>query len=211
MRTRKVAFRFLRFGIATTAALGFLAACSTAPRETIYSGPVETEAEGIQLVENQQVETRVRQDFDAAVRSLHAGEYARAIELLEKVIKGSQNNSAPYINLAKVYVEMGSYDRAEESLREALRINPEHPVSLHDMALLYRKTGRYMEAREKYEMLISKYPEFMPARKNLGILCELYLDDPECALEQYRKYHNDNPEEEEIKIWMLGLERRLGL
>ncbi len=152
----------------------------------------------------------MRKDFEAAIKLLQAGEYKKAIDLLEKVKKGSQKNSAPYINIAMAYEKTGDLDRAEENLKQALAINPDHPVANNEYALLYRKTGRYAEARQLYEKLLERYPEFMPAKKNFGILCELYLDDAPCALAQYEEYSQANPDDEAVKLWIATLKQRVG-
>jgi tetratricopeptide (TPR) repeat protein len=201
--------QFFRFGMASMA-MAIVAGCASVPESKTEVNEVQESHEGIYLVENRNIDPDVRQKFDAALDLLNAGEYKKAIVLLEKVTENSQNNSAPHVNLAKAYIIIGDYEKAEANLDKAMRINPEHPVTLHELALLYRKTGRYEESRDLYESLVERYPEFMPARRNLGILCEVYLDDAQCALTQYRSYINENPDEEDVKLWILGLERRLG-
>jgi tetratricopeptide (TPR) repeat protein len=190
-------------------ALVWVVGCASAPEKKVEN--VENrEVSGIHVIENQNVDSVMRQNFAMALDLLHAGDYTRAIELLEKMKENSQNHSAPYVNLAKAYIIVGNYEEAENNLKQAMHINPEHPVTLHELALVYRKTGRYEESRSLYEAVVSKYPEFMPARKNLGILCELYLDDAPCALAQYQSYISDNPDEEDVKLWIAGLKRRMG-
>lgn len=181
--------------------LVFLVGCVAGPAQQSRN---ET-AEGVYFVENKSVDLSVRMDFDKAVKLLQDGRYEKAVELLNKVIQGSQHNSSPYINIAIAYEKLGDVVRAEENLKKALEINPEHPVARNEYALLYRKTGRYAEARKQYEAVLLKYPEFYPARKNLGVLCELYLNDAPCALEQYEAYSNAFPEDETVKLWIAGL------
>lgn len=175
------------------------------------AGTVRQDGSGsIHIVENNSIDLAVREDFDAALQHLQEGRYEKAIELLNKVIRGSHNNSAPYINIAMAYQEIGEMERAGENLKKALEINPDHPVANNEYALLHRRSGRYIEARELYERLLRKYPDFLPARKNLGILCELYLNDAQCALAQYETYLASNPEDETVKIWIAGLKQSLG-
>ena len=164
----------------------------------------------IDFVENKSVDRSVRKDFAAATKLIQQKQYEKAINLLKKVIKGSQNNSAPYINIAIVYAMLGQMDDAEENLKNAITINPDHPVANNEYALILRKTGRYSEAKLIYEKLLVKYPGFMPARKNYGILCDLYLNDPSCALEQYETYFEVFPNDEDVKMWIAGLKQKLG-
>lgn len=194
-----------RFATVLLAAM-LLTACVSSPNKP----EGEKDFSGIYFVENKSVDLAVRKDFEAAIKLLQAGEYEKAIELLEKVKKGSQKNSAPYINIAMAYDKIGKPKEAEENLKQALTINPDHPVANNEYALLYRKTGRYAEARQLYERVVKRYPEFMPARKNFGILCELYLDDAPCALAQYEEYSQANPGDGDVKLWIAALKQRLG-
>lgn len=166
--------------------------------------------ETISFYENRSVDLAVREDFDRAVELLHKEKYEEAIKLLQKVIQQSQNNSAPYINIALAYEKTGEMGLAEDNLKKALAINPNHPATMNEYALLYRRTGRFAEAKKLYERLLDKFPSFMPARKNLGVLCELYLNDYRCALDQYEAVQSAFPDDEESKLWIVGVKQKLG-
>ncbi|NIQ12143.1 MAG: hypothetical protein GWO23_22000, partial [Gammaproteobacteria bacterium] len=45
---------------------------------------------------------------------------------------------------------------------------------------------------------------------NLGILCDLYLNDLECALEHYEIYNGALPENKQVELWIVDLRVRLG-
>ncbi len=175
------------------------------------TGPVKRgEGVDIHFVENRSVDLSVRRNFDEALELLQEERYEEGIELLKKVIEGSQNNSAPYINMAIAYEKIGQFEKSEESLKRALEINPDHPVANNEYALLHRRNGRYAEARQLYEKVLDRYPEFLPARRNLGILCDLYLNDAACALKHYEIYSQAHPEDEEVKLWIIGLKNERG-
>lgn len=167
----------------------------------------EKAGSAIQFTENASVDAAVRKDFAAAVKLLSEERYEEGIELLAKVLKVSQKNSAPYINIAIAYRKTGKFELAEDNLKKAMGINPRHPVTLNEYALLQRETGRYEEAKGMYLQLVKSYPEFWPARKNFGVLCELYLNDKPCAIEQYGIYLDGNPQDEDVKLWLTGLQR----
>lgn len=164
----------------------------------------------ISFYENRSIDKAVREDFDEALDLLRKSKYAEAIKLLQKVIQKSQNNSAPYVNIALAYELTGEMGLAEDNLKRALAVNPDHPATMNELALLYRRTGRFAEARKLYEGLLVKYPSFMPARKNLGVLCELYLNDLRCALDQYEAYNKALPDDEEVKLWIVGVKQKTG-
>ena len=166
--------------------------------------------EGFIITEVPKMDEASRRDFDRAVAMLKDQDYAQAIEFLEKVIEQSPGVTAPYIDIAIAYQRIGKPEQAEEHLKTALKLFPEHPVACNEYGLLYRRTGRFAEARAIYEKAIARFPDYYPARRNLGILCDLYLNDPACALEHYEIYSEARPEDKPVKLWIADLRARLG-
>ena len=204
-------------------ALSHLAGCAT--DEKVKPAPIFQESsvpkgstverledgrEGFIIMEVPQMDEASRRDFGLAVVMLNDQEYGRAIELLEKVIEQSPGVTAPYIDIAIACQHVGKLEQAEEYLKTALHLVPEHPVASNLYGLLFRKTGRFAEARAIYEKAIERFPEYYPVHRNLGILCDLYLNDPECALEQYEIYSQAMPEDQQVKLWIADLRARLG-
>jgi Flp pilus assembly protein TadD len=171
---------------------------------------LEDGREGFIITEVPQMDEASRRDFERAVAMLNNQDYGQAIDLLEKVIEQSPGVTAPYIDIAIAYQHIGKPEQAEEHLKTALRLVPEHPVACNEYGLLYRKTGRFDEARAIYEKAIARFPDYYPVRRNLGILCDLYLNDPACALEHYEIYSEARPEDKRVKLWIADLRARLG-
>jgi Tfp pilus assembly protein PilF len=166
--------------------------------------------EGFIIIEVAQMNEASLRDFERAVAMLNNQDYGKAIDLLEKVIEQSPGVTAPYINIAVAYEHIGKLEQAEEHLKTALRLVPEHPVACNEYGLLYRKTGRFAEARAIYERALSSFSDYYPLHRNLGILCDLYLNDPGCALEHYKIYSEAKPENKQVKLWIADLRARLG-
>jgi Tfp pilus assembly protein PilF len=171
---------------------------------------LEDGREGFVITEVPQMDSASRRDFHRAVAKMKDNDYAAAIELLEKVTAQSPGVTAPYIDIAMAYERTGQFELAEENLKSALKLVPDHPVACNEYGLLYRKTGRFTEARAMYEKTIARYPDYYPAHKNLGILCDLYLDDSACALKQYQIYSEARPEDKKVKLWIADLRARNG-
>ena len=140
---------------------------------------------------------------------MEAGDFAQAVEVLEKVVENTPEVTAPYINLALAHARLDQLEQAEGHLQSALFLVPDHPVAGNAYGLLLRKSGRFAEARATYEQTLASFPEYLPARRNLGILCDLYLNDPACALEQYQIYSDAMPEDEQVRMWIADLRLRL--
>lgn len=165
---------------------------------------------GFVITEIPRVDDASRADFDRAVVLLNEKAYDQAIDLLEKVIAQSPGVTAPYIDIAIAYQHLGKTEQAEEHLKTALRIFPGHPVASNEYGLLCRRNGRFAEARELYEKAVAHFPEYYPLHKNLGILCDLYLNDFSCALTQYKIYSDAVPEDEQAAFWIADLNNRMG-
>jgi tetratricopeptide (TPR) repeat protein len=165
--------------------------------------------EGFVIQEIPGLDAAAVKDFERAVVMMQSGDYEAASRLLEKVIKQDPGVTAPYINLAIARMHGNKPEQAEEALQAALKLIPAHPVASHEYGLLLRKAGRFAEARKIYEASLQAFPAYSPAHKNLGILCDLYLQDPGCALEHYESYSAAVPMDEQVKIWIADLRVRL--
>jgi tetratricopeptide (TPR) repeat protein len=187
-------------------AIASLAGCLSQPaKQDAKPVPVATSAAPMIAVAPE-----VRSDFDAAMARLNAEEYKLGIELLDKVIARAPKLAVPYVNRAIAQVKLGNLKAAEDDFKHALEIDPGNPVANNEYGLLYRKTGRFAEARKLYESLLARYPYYPIVHKNLGILCDLYLRDYECALREYELYSGAAPDDKSIKIWIADVQRRLG-
>ena len=164
--------------------------------------------EGFIIMETPQMDEKSRRDFDRAVVMLNNEEYDQAMVLLENVIEKSPGVTAPYINMAIACRFTGNMEQAEEHLKAALQLVPGHPAACNEYGLLYRKTGRFAEAREIYEKAITGAPEYYPVHRNLGILCDLYLNDQACALEHYEIYSEAMPDDRQVTLWIADLRGR---
>ena len=177
-----------------------------------HSPKVERLADGRQgfvITEVARVDEAARKDFQRAVVMLDSGQYGRAVELLETVIGQSPGVTAPYINLAIAYRRLDKLEKAEAHLKTALDLVPGHPAACNEFGLLYRQTGRFAEARAIYETALARFPDYDPVHRNLGILCDLYLNDLECALEHYEIYGRRRPEDKQVQLWITELRNRL--
>lgn len=181
-----------------------LTACATSKNEIII------DADDIVVSEEYGIDTEISNKFDQAVKLIAEKKFEKAIELLIEVTNETQKHSAPYINLAIAYSEIGNVQEAENTLLKAIKFNPRHPVTNNELALLYRKKGRFDEAKTIYEEIVKIYPQFLPARKNLGILCDLFMGDLDCAISHYEVFLKVQPNAKEVKIWLVDLKRRAG-
>ncbi|WP_226663189.1 tetratricopeptide repeat protein [Microbulbifer aggregans] len=183
---------------AVCAAVLLLAACASGPQTS--NRPVDPLSV--------KVSGGVNRDFLQAVEYLQGERYPEAIDLLQSVVAREQRLSAPYVNLGIAYFRTGDEKHAEEAFLEALRAAPLDPVASNELAVLYRHQGRFDEARKTYADSLAVHADNLPLIKNLGILCDLYLQDVNCALAQFQLYLNHEPDDANVSIWVADLKRR---
>lgn len=163
----------------------------------------------IEISEAYEVDPEVKDKFNQAIDLLNGEKYQEAIKLLEEVVAKTNKFTAPYIDLGMAYARMGDMKNAEKNLQKAVEINGHHPVALNELGLVYRKTGRYQKARDTYQSILTMYPDFLPARQNLAVLCDIYLQDLSCALNEYEEYLKRVPDDKKMKIWVADVKSRM--
>ena len=189
-----------------------IAACATTTEKPRAKAQVAVQEQvGFTITEAVSMSEAVRTDYDRALALLGVGNLEQGIAVLETVVANAPGVSGPQIDLGIALHQEGDLEAAEERLLQALELNPEHPVIHNELGIIYRKTGRFDAARRSYEAALATYPGYHHARRNLGVLCDLYLADPECALESYEAYMQTVPGDEEAAMWIVDLRNRAQL
>lgn len=174
------------------------------------SVPVADEDQsGFTIAETQRVAHHLRGDYEAAMAALARGDHSAGIALLEALVAKAPQLSVPRIDLGIAHHAAGNLEAAELQLSQALQTSPDHPVALNELGIVYRKTGRFQQARQSYEAALAAFPSYHFARRNLAILCELYLEDLPCALENYEAYAAVSPGDSDAAMWIATLRLRM--
>ena len=168
------------------------------------------ESVGFTITESRRVSGSARTDYEAALQILERGQHDKGIDLLEALADAEPELAAPRIDLGIAYHVAGDLDAAERNLRRALDINPDHPIANNELGIVYRRLGRFEDARRHYEAALAFYPGFHYARRNLAILCDIYLADLECALNNYEAYMGTVPVDDDVEMWIADVRFRLG-
>ena len=191
---------------------GVMAACATTstPQPKKRAQIQVQEQVGFTISEPVSVSDSVRIDYDRALLLLEQGQSDEGIAVLVRVGAEAPDVRGPRIDLGIAAHRKGDLEAAEQHLLAALELNPDHPVVHNELGIIYRKTGRFGEARRSYEAALAIYPGYHHARRNLGVLCDLYLADLECALESYQAYLQTVPEDAQASRWISDLQYRMG-
>jgi len=196
--------------LALVVAAAAMAGCATAPpKPAPVAGPrFQQDDGGFTVLEEVRAAPATRTDYETAIRLLEQKQYDQGIPLLLKVTQSAPDVSAPYVDLGIAYSRSGDLDKALASLKRAVEINPRQPVAFNELGMVYRRKGDFAAARASYEKALALYPGFHFARLNLAILCDLYLADLPCALDNYTAYQQALPDDKQAAMWVADVRTR---
>ena len=190
-----------------------IVACN-ATTQAVRQTPVRIEiqeAVGFTITEEARIPGAVRVEYDQALGFLEQDRLEDGIAELETIVVEAPGLSTPRVDLGIAYHRAGDLEAAETHLVQALEVNPRHPIALNELGIVYRKTARFEEARRSYEAALAVYPGYHYARRNLAVLCDLYLDDLNCARANYEAYMATVNGDEEVSMWLRDVRYRSGL
>jgi len=189
------------------------AACTSAPSRQAAPARIEiavVDTVGFTITEDARIDGDIRAEYDRAQALLGQGRLGDGIEVLESIVAKAPELSAPRVDLAIAYHRNGDLESAEGQLKQVLELNPNHPIALNELGIIYRKTARFADARRSYEAALAVYPGYHYARRNLAVLCDLYLSDLDCAEHNYEAYLATVHSDDEASMWLTDVRYRLG-
>lgn len=189
---------------------GFLSACaSLSPPTPIANAPVAASAAQKPAVSaGPEISASSRQTYDRALASLKVGKFADAERELRALTVKEPHLSGPYANLGIVYRRTGKAAEAIKALERAIDLNPK-PAYYNELGMVQRAEGRFDHARRSYQKAIDLDPGYAYAHLNLGILYDLYLQEPDKALAHYERYQALAPNDAgTVGKWIADLKRR---
>jgi Flp pilus assembly protein TadD len=118
--------------------------------------------------------------------------------------------SGPYLNLGIAYLRTDRTTEAEQAVRKALDLNPSNAQAYDLLGLIHREAGSFTAARQDYEQALKLDPLFADVHLNLAILLDLYLGQPQPALEHYERYQQlAGADDKQVALWIADLKKRL--
>jgi tetratricopeptide (TPR) repeat protein len=92
-------------------------------------------------------------ELEAAEKAIKAGNYNRAIELLQKVVADDSQNADAWNYLGFSQRKLKKFDQALGAYQEALAIEPEHLGANEYLGELYLQTDNLAKAKERLKKL----------------------------------------------------------
>jgi tetratricopeptide (TPR) repeat protein len=118
--------------------------------------------------------------------------------------------STPYVNLGIIYRKAGHLDQSEEALKGAVERNGTSALAWNELGATQRLRGEFPDAAASYEKAIAADSNYAPAYRNLGVVSDLYLGDPDRALMAFERYKELTGEDRPVTSWIAELRQRTG-
>ncbi len=183
-----------------------LSACTGLQTKTpaqTTAGPTDAAAQSITT-------PAVMAQYADALAAMRAGDTARARVMLDELSQTQPHLAGPQINLGILLLGEKDTSGAEVLFRRVLEHSPRHPVASNQLGLLLRRQGRFDEAQQAYEDALQSQPEYLFAHRNIGILYDLYLQNPQRALYHYQRYQTlTDASDTEVTSWIADLKLRV--
>jgi tetratricopeptide (TPR) repeat protein len=198
-------------------ALALLAGCQSAPpRALSAAAPVERAgvpggtAGNATPVDATAIPERATQQYAQALEFMKSGRNTDAELELKELVVGYPQLTGPQLNLGLLYMRDSRLAEAEAAFKAALELKPGNAVAGNELGIVERKLGKFTEAEAAYQRTIAAEPNYAPAHLNLGVLYDLYLAQPQKALDEFERYIEIAGENKQVAGWVVELRKRVG-
>ncbi len=157
-----------------------------------------------------EIPRRAVADFERAVGMMRSGNATEAELEFKQISVTYPQLSAPYVNLGILFRKGGRLDQSETVLKTAVERNASNAIAWTELGATQRLRGEFQDAASSYEKAIGADPNYAPAYRNLGVVSDLYLADPERALTAFERYRALTGEEKPVSGWIAELRQRTG-
>jgi len=145
-----------------------------------------------------------------ALRLMRAGRSGDAELSFKQLAMTYPQFAGPEVNLGLLYLQGSHLTEAEGAFKAALERNPGSAVAGNELGIVERRLGKFTEAEAAYQRTIAAEPDYAPTYLNLGVLYDLYLGEPQKALDQYQHYIQLAGDNKQVAGWMVELKKRVG-
>lgn len=104
--------------------------------------------------------------------------------------------------------DAGQLEEAAAAFTESARLAPTSPTPLNELGVVQRQRGEFTAAADAYNRALAIDAQYAPALRNLGVLRDLYLDDPAAAVELFEKYKAITGEDRPVTSWIADVKQR---
>lgn len=159
--------------------------------------------------EHEKQAQQARPAFDRALVEMKKGNLDAALSQFRQLASQYPTLAGPIVNQAIILRRKGQLESAHKLLQDNLMSHARNPYLLNELGAISRELGQFRKAQASYESAIRIDPNYSKAHYNLGVLADLYLHDPQLALQAFTQYQSLIPQpDSKVDGWIKDLERR---
>jgi len=147
-------------------------------------------------------------DFTRGVADLLAGRATDAELDFKQMELQYPTYAESSVNLGIVTRDEGKLDDSAAALQRATERAPASARAWDELGLTLRRQGKFSEARAAYEHALAADASYVPAHRNLAVLLDIYIGDPDAALAQFEQYQQLSGEDKPVSGWIAEVRRR---
>lgn len=149
--------------------------------------------------------------FNKAMLQVYAGKIDDGAAQLEQLAAAYPTLSVPYINEGLMYLKVNQFEAAERAFKHAVERDATSAIANNYLGVAQRNLGKFKEAETAYQAAVAADDNYAAAHLNLGVLYDMYLQQPEQALQQYERYQQllTTPDTK-VASWIKELHARTG-
>jgi len=153
---------------------------------------------------------RAAQQYSQALQLMKSGRGTDAELEFKQLSVAYPQFAGPQLNLGLMYLHDSRLPDAEAAFKAALQAAPANAIAGDELGIVERKLGKFTEAETAYLHAIEAEPNYAQAHLNLGVLYDLYLGEPQKALEQFQRYLEIAGDNKQVAGWVIELRKRVG-
>ncbi|MEW6683144.1 MAG: tetratricopeptide repeat protein [Nitrospirota bacterium] len=182
---------------------------ATLPPASPTPAPASARSDEARAAEAQKLD-QVLLSFQKGTTLVEDGKFKEARTVFENLRTNYPHVSVFHNNLGVVYKRLGLLPEAVAAYQQAIEIQPQYPEAYYNLGLALREQGEFRQAEDAYRRALDVAPDFRDATYNLAVLYDLYLNEPEKAIQHYETYLASGGEgREEVTIWIAALHKRV--
>jgi tetratricopeptide (TPR) repeat protein len=205
--------------------LALLAGCHSAPARPMpavapsaepaavvasTSNATPTTGTGVNSPAQLPIPERAAQQYSQALQLMKTGRGSDAELEFKQLSVAYPQFAGPDVNLGLLYLHDSRLPEAQGAFEAALARNPANLVAGNELGIVLRKLGKFAQAEAAYQRTIAVDPNYAPVHLNLGVLYDLYLGQPQKALDEFQRYIDIAGENKQVGGWVVELRKRVG-
>ena len=161
-------------------------------------------------IDSTPIPPRAAQQYSQALQMMKSNRRTDAELEFKQLTVAYPQYAGPQLNLGLLYLNDSRLPEAEAAFKAALQTAPSSAIAGDELGIVERKLGKFAESEAAYLRAIAAEPNYAPAHLNLGVLYDLYMAEPQKALEQFERYIEVAGENKQVSGWVIELRKRVG-